>query len=100
METAEFKQIIEENGIVVAKFSAEWCSPCRTMEPIVKSVADKMEGEIKVVTIDVEESPDIATEYRIRNIPTIIYFKDGEIKDKSVGAMSEKELTQRINNLM
>jgi thioredoxin 1 len=100
MNTKELKEILENNNIVVLKCGAEWCSPCRTMEPIIESVAKIMEGKAKVIDIDVEESPDIATEYRVRNIPTILYFKDGELKDKSVGAMSEDELINRINNLM
>ena len=100
MNTKELKEILENNNIVVLKCGAEWCSPCRTMEPIIESVAEKMEGTAKVIDIDGEESPDIATEYRVRNIPTILYFKDGELKDKSVGAMSEDDLINRINNLM
>lgn len=100
MNTKELKEILENNNMVVLKCGAEWCSPCRTMEPIIESVAKTMEGKAKVIDIDVEESPDIATEYRVRNIPTILYFKDGELKDKSVGAMSEDELINRINNLM
>lgn len=100
MNTKELNEILENNNMVVLKCGAEWCSPCKTMGPIIESVAEKMEGKVKVLDIDVEESPDIATEYRVRNIPTILYFKDGELKDKSVGAMSEDELINRINNLM
>lgn len=100
MNTKELKEILKSNPLTVIKLGAEWCSPCKTMEPIIESVAKIMEGKAKVIDIDVEESPDIATEYRVRNIPTILYFKDGELKDKSVGAMSEDELINRINNLM
>ena len=96
----DFNKILEENNVVVAKFGAEWCGPCRTMEPIVESVASQLENKAKVMSIDVEEEPDLATKYKIRNVPTILYFKGGELKDKSVGAITESELINRINNLI
>ena len=96
----DFNKILEENNVVVVKFGATWCSPCRAMEPIVESVARQLENKAKVMSIDVEEEPDLATKYKIRNVPTILYFKNGELKDKSVGAMSESDFINRINNLI
>ena len=100
MTKNEFNEILNANSVVVAKMGADWCNPCRAMEPIIKSVSEKMQGKAIVMDIDVEESPDISTEYRVRNIPTILYFKDGELKDKSVGSISEDDLINRINNLI
>lgn len=99
MTKNEFNEILNSNSLVICKLGAEWCTPCRAMEPIIKSVSEKMQGKANVMEIDVEESPDISTEYRVRNIPTILYFKDGELKDKSVGSISEDDLINRINNL-
>lgn len=96
----DFNKILEENNFVVAKFGAEWCGPCKTMEPIIESVANQLENKVKVMSIDVEDEPDLATKYKIRNVPTILYFKNGEFKDKSVGAMAESDLINRINNLI
>ena len=96
----DFNKILEENNFVVVKFGATWCSPCKTMEPIIESIASQLENNVKVMSIDVEDEPDLATKYKIRNIPTILYFKGGELKDKSVGAISETELINRINNLI
>lgn len=96
----DFNKILEENSIVVAKFGATWCSPCKTMEPIIESVANQLGNKAKVMSIDVEDEPDLATKYKIRNVPTILYFKNGELKDKSVGAMAESDLINRINNLI
>jgi len=96
----DFNKILEENNFVVAKFGAEWCGPCKTMEPIIESVANQLENKVKVMSIDVEDEPDLATKYKIRNVPTILYFKNGELKDKSVGAMVETDLINRINNLI
>lgn len=99
MTKNEFNEILSTNSVVIVKLSASWCGPCRAMEPIIKSVSEKMQGKANVMEIDVEESPNISTEYRVRNIPTILYFKDGELKDKSVGSISEDDLINRINNL-
>lgn len=95
-----FDEILNENNVVVAKFEADWCMPCKAMKPIIESVTNQFDGKAKVLSIDVEEEPDLATKYKIRNIPTILYFKNGELKDKSVGAMSESDLINRINNLI
>ena len=73
----DFNKILEENNFVVVKFSAEWCNPCKVMEPIIESVANQLEDKAKVMSIDVEEEPDLATKYKIRNVPTILYFKNG-----------------------
>ena len=100
MELQEFNEILENNNMVVLKCGAEWCSPCKTMEPIIESVAEQFKGKVHVETIDVDDSPDISTQYRVRSIPTMLFFKNGELKDKSVGAMSESELINRINNLI
>ena len=96
----DFNKILEENSIVVTKFGATWCGPCKTMEPIIESVANQLGNKVKVMSIDVEDEPDLATKYKIRNVPTILYFKNGELKDKSVGAMAESDLINRINNLI
>lgn len=96
----DFNKILEENNFVVVKFGATWCSPCKTMEPIIEGVANQLKNKAKVMSIDVEDEPDLATKYKIRNVPTILYFKNGELKDKSVGAMAESDLINRINNLI
>lgn len=96
----DFNEILENNNVVVAKFGAEWCTPCRTIGPIIERVGKQFEDKAKVISIDVEDEPDLATKYKIRNIPTILYFKNGEIKDKSVGSITESDFVDRINNLI
>lgn len=100
MNTVEFNAIIKGNDVAVIKLGADWCGPCKTMEPIIDDIAEQLKDKAAVVSIDVDESPEITQEYRIRNIPTILYFKNGELKDKSVGAMVESELLDRINKLI
>ena len=100
MELQEFNQILSDNPLTIIKLGAEWCSPCRTMEPIIESVAEQFKDTVRFETIDVDESPDISTQYKVRSIPTMLFFKNSELKDKSVGAMSEEELIKRVNNLI
>ena len=100
MTTKELKEVLTQNSVVIVKLSATWCGPCKAMEPVIERVTETMRDKATVLSIDVEESPDISTEYRVRNIPTILYFKDGELKDKSVGSISEDDLINRINNLI
>jgi thioredoxin 1 len=96
----DFNEILENNNVVVAKFGAEWCTPCKFIDPIIERVGKQFEDKAKVISIDVEDEPDLATKYKIRNIPTILYFKNGEIKDKSVGSITESDFVDRINNLI
>lgn len=99
MTKNEFNEIIASNNVVVTKFGAEWCGPCKTMEPIIEEVAEQLKDKAAVISIDVEESPELATEYRVRNVPTILYFKNGEVIDKSVGSINLDSLMERINKL-
>lgn len=100
METKEFKQFLSDNDVVVAKFGAEWCGPCKAMAPVLVEAGEKLGDKARILDIDVEESPDLATEYRIRNVPTILYFKGGELKDKSVGSINLDSLMEKINNIL
>lgn len=100
MNVKDFNEILENNNVVIAKFSSTWCVPCRIMEPMIERVGKQFEDKAKVISIDVEDEPDLATKYKIRNIPTILYFKNGEIKDKSVGSITESDFVNRINNLI
>lgn len=100
MELKEFNEILDSNPVVVVKFSAPWCSPCRAMEPVINNVTEKFAGKVKIIDIDVDESPELATQYKIRSIPTFMYVKNKEIADKSVGAISEETLIGKINGII
>ena len=85
---------------LVVDFWATWCGPCRMIGPIVAKLAEKSDGKIVVGKCDVEENDDLAAEYGIRNIPTILFFKDGEVVDKMVGAQSEAKLEEKFQTLL
>ena len=99
MNLKEFNEILKNSNLVIVEFFATWCGPCKAMAPVLVEAGENLGDKARILDIDVEESPELATEYRIRNVPTILYFKGGELKDKSVGTINLENLMDKINNL-
>ena len=85
---------------LVIDFWATWCGPCRMVAPIIEELANEYDGKVTVGKCDVEEADDIAAEFGIRNIPTIVFMKDGKILDKIVGAASKSKIEEKIKALI
>jgi len=85
---------------LVIDFWATWCGPCRMVAPIISELAEKYDGKVVVAKCDVEEAEDVAMEFRIRNIPTVVFMKNGEIIDKMVGAASKDVFEEKIQALL
>ena len=85
-----FASLKSGNPPLVVDFWATWCGPCRMVGPIISELAEQYDGKIVVGKCDVEECDDLAAEFGIRNIPTILFFKNGEVVDKLVGAVSKQ----------
>ena len=85
---------------LVVDFWATWCGPCRMIGPIISKLAEKYDGKIAVGKCDVEENDDLAAEFGIRNIPTILFFKNGVVVDKMVGAQNEAKLDEKFQALL
>lgn len=96
METQEFKQLINSDKPVLVDFFATWCGPCQYMTPILEEVKSKVNGKAEVIKVDVDKSPQIAAEYGIRGVPTLILLKNGESKWRQSGVVPASELVRVI----
>lgn len=85
---------------LVIDFWATWCGPCRMVAPIISELAEKYDGKIVVGKCDVEEAEDVAVEFRIRNIPTVVFMKNGEVVDKLVGAVTKDKFDEKFQALL
>lgn len=94
------KEIIESGKPAMVDFWATWCGPCRMVGPTVEELAKEFEGQAVVAKVDVDNNQQVAAEYGIRNIPTILFFKDGQVVDKVVGVVPKTQLEQKLKAIM
>ena len=92
-----FDGLLEDERLVIVDFWATWCGPCRMLSPLLDEVEEEMEDKILVVKVNIDDAEEIAMRYRIMSIPTLIFFKNGEMVDRSVGAMPKNVLVDKIN---
>lgn len=98
-EQIDVKKIINNNSNVLLDFYADWCGPCQTLLPTINKLADELKDDVVIKKINVDNYQELAAEFSIRNIPTLIFFKDGKATDKHTGLISERDLRQKIDRL-
>ncbi|MCC7331108.1 MAG: thioredoxin [Flavobacteriales bacterium] len=94
------ENVLNSDKAVMVDFWAVWCGPCRMVGPIVEELANEYQGKAIVGKLDVDNNPDISQKYAIRNIPTILFIKNGEVVDKVVGAASKDALESKLKAIM
>ncbi|AUC21751.1 MULTISPECIES: thioredoxin [Polaribacter] len=99
LEQIDVKNIIENNSNVLFDFYAEWCGPCQTLLPTINKLADELKDDVVIKKINVDDYPELAAKYSVRNIPTLIFFKNGEPADRHTGLITERNLRSKIDRL-
>jgi len=95
---ANFDALIRDDRPVIVDFHTLWCGPCKMQSPILKDVADELGEEIKVIKIDVDQNPEIAGRYNIQSVPTLMVFKQGELKYKKAGVHTKPQILNLLQN--
>ena len=95
-----FEELMASAMPVMIDFGATWCGPCKALAPRVDEVAEEFAGKAVVGTADVDECSELSARFRIRNVPTVLFFKGGEVKDKCVGLVAKETLVEKLNALM
>lgn len=94
------KEVLESNVPVLVDFSATWCGPCQMMGPVLDQMSAEYEGKAKVLKVDIDESMDLASEYRVMSVPNMIFFKGGKPVDSVVGAVPASTLKGKMDGLL
>ncbi|ADR32888.1 thioredoxin [Sulfuricurvum kujiense DSM 16994] len=99
LTVSNFDEITKE-GVSLVDFWAPWCGPCRMIAPVIEELAAEYEGKANICKVNTDEEQDIAVKYGIRSIPTILFFKNGEVVEQMVGAASKQAFADKLNALL
>jgi thioredoxin 1 len=100
LDEATFDQTVSDSNVpILVDFWATWCGPCRMIAPVLDEIAEEQADAVRIVKVDVDNNPELSDRCEIRNIPTLLFFKGGELKDQVVGLTTKADLISRLNAL-
>lgn len=95
-----FGDLIQGNKPVLVDFSAEWCGPCKSMPPILKQVKDRLKDDVTIITIDIDRNPELARNYQIQSVPTMMVFRRGEVKWRQSGVVPADYIKNALDGIL
>lgn len=100
VETEELQTLLQQSGVLVVDFYADWCMPCKMMAPVIDKLAADYDGRLKVVKVNTDESPEAAEQYGVQSIPTIVVLKDGAVQSTTIGVQPYDALAEAVEKAL
>lgn len=100
IDSSNFDSTVNSSKVVLVDFWAPWCGPCKMLGPVLEQVATELDGKAVIAKVNVDESPNLAAQFNVSNIPTLIYFKNGKVADMSLGLTTKDAIVAKLKALM
>lgn len=94
------KEVLQANGTVLVDVSAAWCGPCKALAPVVEALSDEYKDKVKVGKLDVDKSPNVPGKYSILSVPTLLFFKNGQLIDQLIGLVSRQAIKSKLDSIL